>query len=93
MAKSLIAVCDQFIDYAFGKGKVRGLTSQLSKQYMRYQLDNVLYEMGYQSLYNVTLPLKYMDKMFMNRTSKPDFLTRKPTTYQHSSVDDDKFTL
>jgi len=60
-----------------------GMNAELMKEYVRYQADCVLIEMGYKPMYRVKNPFPFMDKLTLNEVAKTNFFERSATQYQN----------
>jgi len=83
MVAGLIELLDAFIGEALPV-RLIGMNDGLMRQYVRFQADCILYEMGYPRAYHVENPFRFMENLLLNEVSKPNFY-EKPNT-QYSSV-------
>jgi ribonucleotide reductase beta subunit family protein with ferritin-like domain len=82
--KSAIKAVSTMIDEALPK-RLNGINADLVRQYVRFEADSVCAQMGYDIVYGVANPLKFMDKLTMNAVNKYNFFERRPNQYQGSS--------
>lgn len=82
--KSGIKAVSVMIDEALPK-KLSGIDAELVRQYVRFQADCLAVQMGYDAIYGVTNPFKFMDKLSMNQVAKYNFFERRPNQYQGAS--------
>ena len=68
--------------------KLLGMNEGLMKQYVRYQTDCVLKDMNYPTLYKVSNPFMFMDKISLNEVSKTNFFEHRSTEYQNITRSD-----
>jgi ribonucleoside-diphosphate reductase subunit M2 len=73
--------------------KLIGMNSTLMTQYIKYTADNLLYDLGYTTLFNVTNPFDFMDNI--NLGGKSNFFEQRVTEYQraYSVTDSSKRTF
>jgi ribonucleotide reductase beta subunit family protein with ferritin-like domain len=76
-----IEVVDKFVKESLPV-RLIGMNAELMCQYVRYQADCVLYEMGYKMAYLVSNPFPFMDAMVLNEVSKVNFFEYRSTQYQ-----------
>ena len=56
--------------------------TELMRQYVRFQADCVLADMGYAPLFRAENPFPFMDKLTLNEIAKTNFFEARPTQYQ-----------
>jgi len=78
----LVAVLDEFVDESLPV-RLIGMNAELMKQYIRYQADSVLLDMGYPALYREANPFPFMDKNALNKVAKVNFFEHRATQYQN----------
>ncbi len=83
MVAELIALLDEFIGEALPV-RLIGMNDELMRQYIRFQADCILVEMGYPQMYKVPNPFRFMESLLLNDVSKPNFYEHPNT--QYSSV-------
>jgi ribonucleotide reductase beta subunit family protein with ferritin-like domain len=59
-----------------------GMNDVLMKEYVRYQADFVLGEMGYDCVFGAKNPFPFMDKLALNEVSKGNFFETRISSYQ-----------
>lgn len=90
--ESAVATLDDFVAESLPV-RLIGMNSDLMKQYVRFQCDCVLAEMGYTAktghapLFGVKNPFPMMDKLTLNEVAKTNFFERNSTQYQNISKD------
>jgi ribonucleoside-diphosphate reductase beta chain len=82
---SAIEVIDDFVDSSLPV-RLIGINAELMKQYVRFQADCVLGDMGYLPAYRVDNPFPFMDKLTLNEVAKVNFFERTATQYQNVTV-------
>lgn len=80
----VVALLDEFVEESLPVRMI-GMNSALMKQYVRFQADCVLIDMGYAPSYRVMNPFKFMDKLALNDVAKTNFFEARPTQYQNVS--------
>jgi len=80
--ESVIDVIDAFVTESLPV-RLIGMNAALMKQYVRFQADCVLADMGYAGMSNVSNPFAFMDKLSLNGVSKTNFFENRPTEYQN----------
>ena len=81
---SVVAVLDDFVTESLPV-RLIGMNAGLMRQYVRFQADCVLLEMGYEPAFRVENPFKFMDKLTLNEVAKVNFFEARPTQYQNVS--------
>ena len=76
-----VEVLDEFITESLPV-RLIGMDADRMGQYVRYQVDRVLAEMGYAAAYRVENPFKFMDKLAIQETSKANFFERRVFEYR-----------
>lgn len=56
-----------------------GMNSELMSQYIQFVADRLLVQLGYDTIYNVTNPFHFMDRI--NLSNKTNFFEHRPTEY------------
>lgn len=80
----LVEILDEFAEDAFsGEVKVFGLMLSEMKQYIKFQADCILIEMGYKPIWQLENPFTFMEKLCLNDVNKPQHFEKRPTEYQH----------
>jgi ribonucleotide reductase beta subunit family protein with ferritin-like domain len=78
---SAIELIDYFVEEALPV-RLIGMNVELMKQYVRFQADCVLRDMGYLPMYRVGNPFPFMDKLTLNEVAKTNFFEKRATQYQ-----------
>jgi ribonucleotide reductase beta subunit family protein with ferritin-like domain len=76
-----IEAVDDFVDDAL-QVRLIGMNDELMKQYVRFQADCVMIDMGYAPIYRVENPFPFMDKLTLNGIAKTNFFEKRPSQYQ-----------
>ncbi|MBY0281275.1 MAG: ribonucleotide-diphosphate reductase subunit beta [Alphaproteobacteria bacterium] len=77
---------DAFIDLAFSKGEVEGLTAEEVKLYIRYIADRRLNQLRLRPIYDVTKnPLGWMDSL-LNGVEHTNFFENRATEYSKAAT-------
>lgn len=84
IAKSAIKTVSVMINEALPK-PLPGINAELVRQYVRFQADCTVRQMGYDILFRVKNPFKFMDRLTMNSVAKYNFFERRPNQYQGSA--------
>lgn len=84
-ARECIRIEDQFIDLAFAKGGVEGLTAAKMKQYIRAVCDYRMVQMGFKPEYNVENPLPELDWITSN-TMQENFFETNTVGYSKDNM-------
>lgn len=79
--KGAVSVAEDFIRAAIPK-PIRDISADGVIQYVKFQADVVANNAGYKSVYGVTQPYKFMDKVSLNKVGKFNFFERRPTQYR-----------
>lgn len=77
----MVEIIDAFVSEALSV-RLIGMNDELMKQYVRFQSDCVLADMGYATKYRVSNPFPFMDAMTLNEVAKTNFFEAKVTQYQ-----------
>lgn len=77
-----IAILDEFVELALPV-RLIGINAPLMKEYVRFQSDCVLREMGYRAAYAVDNPFPFMDKLALNGVAKTNFFEHRALQYQN----------
>lgn len=89
MAKLTVELEDKFIDLAFAKHKIEGLTKAEVKKYIRYVADRRLLQLGMKPIFKVKdNPLDWLD-WILNGTSHDNFFEKRVTEYSVNGMDGD----
>jgi len=78
----VVGVLDIFVTESLPVRMI-GMNDLLMRQYVRFQADCVLLDMGYNPLFRVENPFKFMDKLTLNEVSKVNFFEGRVTQYQN----------
>jgi ribonucleotide reductase beta subunit family protein with ferritin-like domain len=79
--EEMVSIVDRFVSEALSV-RLIGMNADLMKQYVRFQSDCVLADMGYAAKYRVSNPFPFMDAMTLNEVSKTNFFERATSEYQ-----------
>ena len=73
------------------QGQILGLTDSIVEQYIQYLADDRLSSVGFEKLYNVTNPIKWVDDFSKFNDQKTNFFESTVTNYSKGSLvfDDD----
>ncbi len=73
------------------QGQILGLTDDIVEQYIKYLADDRLTSVGFEKLYNVTNPIKWVDDFAKFNDQKTNFFEGTVTNYSKGSLtfDDD----
>ena len=73
------------------QGQILGLTDSIVEQYIKYLADDRLESVGFEKLYNVTNPIKWVDDFAKFNDQKTNFFEGTVTNYSKGSLsfDDD----
>ena len=73
------------------QGQILGLTDDIVDQYIKYLADERLTAVGFEKLYNVTNPIKWVDDFAKFNDQKTNFFEGTVTNYSKGSLsfDDD----
>jgi ribonucleoside-diphosphate reductase beta chain len=73
------------------QGQILGLTDQIVEQYIQYLADDRLRSVGFDKIYNVTNPIKWVDDFAKFNDQKTNFFEATVTNYSKGSLsfDDD----
>jgi len=73
------------------QGQILGLTDEIVEQYIKYLADDRLESVGFEKLYNVTNPIKWVDDFAKFNDQKTNFFEGTVTNYSKGSLsfDDD----
>jgi len=80
--RSVVDVIDEFVKESLPV-RLIGMNDDLMMQYVRFQADSVMEDMGYSPIWRVTNPFRFMDKMALNDVTKVSFFESRPTQYQN----------
>jgi ribonucleotide reductase beta subunit family protein with ferritin-like domain len=79
--REAVGVVDGLTEESLPVGLI-GMNSGLMKQYVRYQADCVVSDMGYQPIFEETNPFAWMDKLSLNEVAKSNFFEKQVSQYQ-----------
>jgi ribonucleoside-diphosphate reductase beta chain len=83
------------LETAWGKyitqGQILGLTDDIVEQYIKYLADDRLTSVGFEPLYNVSHPIKWVDDFSKFNDQKTNFFEGTVTNYSKGSLDFDDF--
>jgi len=73
------------------QGQILGLTDEIVEQYIKYLADDRLTSVGFEKIYNVTNPIKWVDDFAKFNDQKTNFFEGTVTNYSKGSLsfDDD----
>lgn len=80
----VVELLDEFVTESLPV-RLIGMNDVLMKQYVRFQADCILIDMGYIPIYRVSNPFKFMDKLTLNEVAKVNFFEHRVTQYQNVS--------
>lgn len=80
--KSVVELLYEFVEESLPV-RLIGMNSELMREYVQFQADSVLRQMGYAPLFRVVNPFKFMDKLSLNEVTKTNFFEHRPTQYQN----------
>lgn len=78
----VISVLDTFVESSLPVSMM-GMNGALMKEYVRFQADCVITDMGYNAFTGCKNPFRYMDKLTMNEVAKGNFFEVTITQYQN----------
>lgn len=73
------------------QGQILGLTNDIVAQYIQYLADDRLRSVGFETLYNVTHPIKWVDDFAKFNDQKTNFFEGTVTNYSKGSLSFDDF--
>ena len=73
------------------QGSILGLTDDIIDQYIRYLADERLKAVGYEKLYNVSHPIKWVDDFAKFNDQRTNFFEGTVTNYSKGSLNFDDF--
>jgi len=73
------------------EGQILGLTDEIITQYIQYLADKRLTAVGYEKLYNVDNPIKWVDNFAKFNDQKTNFFEGNVTNYSKGNIDFDDF--
>lgn len=79
--QSVVKVIDEFVDESLPV-RLIGMNAELMRQYVRFQADFVVTNMGYAPIFDVKNPFLFMDKLTLNDVAKTNFFEARATQYQ-----------
>jgi len=73
------------------QGQILGLTNDIVEQYIKFLADERLHAVGFEKLYNVENPIKWVDDFAKFNDQKTNFFEGTVTNYSKGSItfDDD----
>lgn len=80
--RGAVAMVDEFVRESLPV-RLIGMNDDLMMQYVRYQADSVMVDMGYPPIWRVKNPFNFMDKLTLNEVAKTNFFEHRPTQYQN----------
>jgi glutaredoxin 3 len=84
-ARDVVALEDKFIDLAFAKGGVEGITAEETKQYIRSVADYRMQQLGLKPQFNVKNPFEWLDWV-LNPNGVENFFETNTTGYSKNSM-------
>jgi len=72
-------------------GQILGLTDDILEQYIKYLADDRLKSVGFEKIYNVENPIKWVDDFAKFNDQKTNFFEGKVANYSKGSLDLDDF--
>lgn len=79
---SVIELIAEFVNESLPV-RLIGMNAELMNEYVQFQADSVLRQMGYAPRFKVANPFKFMDKLSLNEVTKTNFFEHRPTQYQN----------
>ncbi|MDD2357774.1 MAG: ribonucleotide-diphosphate reductase subunit beta [Thiovulaceae bacterium] len=73
------------------QGQILGLTNEIVDQYIKYLADDRLTSVGFEKLYNVTNPIKWVEDFAKFNDQKTNFFEGTVTNYSKGSLSFDDF--
>jgi len=73
------------------QGQILGLTDEILEQYIKYLADDRLTSVGFEKLYNVEHPIKWVDDFSKFNDQKTNFFEGTVANYSKGSLDFDDF--
>jgi ribonucleoside-diphosphate reductase beta chain len=73
------------------QGQILGLTDAIVEQYIQYLADDRLSSVGFEKLYNVSHPIKWVDDFAKFNDQKTNFFEGTVTNYSKGSLSFDDF--
>ena len=73
------------------QGQILGLTNEIVEQYIQYLADDRLAAVGFEKLYNVEHPIKWVDDFSKFNDQKGNFFETTVANYSKGSLDLDDF--
>lgn len=92
IANEAFKAAAMFIDEALPK-PLHNMTANLMKQYVQFQTDCVLAEMGYRALFGAKNPFPFMDALSLQEVAKANFFERRSTAYSGPVKDAAVFSI
>jgi ribonucleoside-diphosphate reductase beta chain len=92
LKQEVIAMFEEAVrlEAAWGKyitqGQILGLTDEIVEQYIKYLADDRLTSVGFEKLYNVTNPIKWVDDFSKFNDQKTNFFEGTVTNYSKGSL-------
>jgi len=88
IARNMVELEDNFIDMAFEKGGIEGLTPEEMKDYIRYIADRRLMQLGLKANWFVDNPLPWIDQL-LSSVVHTNFFEARSTEYTKGGVKGD----
>lgn len=85
IARDVVALEDKFIDLAFAKGGVKGITAEETKQYIRAVADYRMQQLGFKSQFDVDNPFEWLDWIVSNSMIE-NFFETNTTQYSKNAM-------
>ena len=73
------------------QGQILGLTNEIVDQYIKYLADDRLTSVGFEKIYNVTNPIKWVEDFAKFNDQKTNFFEGTVTNYSKGSLSFDDF--
>lgn len=90
MYKKAVEIESSWGDY-ITQGQILGLTSEIIAQYIQYLADDRLTKVGLKKVYNVSNPIKWVDKFSQFNDQKTNFFERRNQNYSMATLSFDDF--
>jgi ribonucleotide reductase beta subunit family protein with ferritin-like domain len=84
MMREAVLIEDEFINASL-PCRLLGMNADLMSQYIKYVVDRLLIQLGYNKMYNVENPFEYMKKI--DTFSKDNFFETRNDAYTDSKID------
>ncbi len=73
------------------QGQILGLTNEIVDQYIKFLADDRLTSVGFEKIYNVTNPIKWVEDFAKFNDQKTNFFEGTVTNYSKGSLNFDDF--